>query len=154
MQFSDSRIRVWKLRGDNTSTACIRFRHRGPATGVINRAAIFYTTWTSLVWIYLNLNADRYFSYILRLVVVPYLIYQFHLHPIRIQLYSDRLDAVRISKGVSHVNRFWKKNCCQISTFLLNSIRLFWDRNRFYYSSQEVIVLDNQKTASAIIKGT
>lgn len=73
VQYSDGRIRVWRLRGDRTSPACIRYRHRGPAPGVMVWAAIGYTTRTSLVRIDGTLNADRYISDILRPVVVPYL---------------------------------------------------------------------------------
>ena len=73
MQYSDDYIRVWRLRGERTLPACIRYRSIGPAPGVMVWAAIGYTTRTSLVPIDCNLNTDHYIFGILRPVIVPYL---------------------------------------------------------------------------------
>ncbi|CAL1274843.1 unnamed protein product [Larinioides sclopetarius] len=73
VQYSDGRIRVWRLQGDRTLPDCIRYRLTGPAPGVMIWAANWYTTRTSIVQIDGILNADRYISVILRLVAVPYL---------------------------------------------------------------------------------
>lgn len=73
MQYSDGHIHVWRLWGNRLLSACIRYLHRSPATGVMVWAAIGYMTLISLVWIYRNLNANWYISDILLPVVVPYL---------------------------------------------------------------------------------
>ena len=65
VQLSDGYIRVWKLREHRTSSACIRYRYKSPAPGVIVWVATWYTTHTSLVWIDSKLNSDRYISDIL-----------------------------------------------------------------------------------------
>ena len=59
--------------GENhTSFACIRYWHKGPASSVMVWTATGYTH-TSLVRIDANLNANRFISYTLRPVIVPYL---------------------------------------------------------------------------------
>ena len=73
VQHHDGRIRVWRHRGERTWPACIRYRHTGPAPGVMVWAAIGYTTRTPLVRVVGNLNSQRYISQILRPVAVPYL---------------------------------------------------------------------------------
>ena len=71
MQYSKGRMHVRRLRGNLTSFACIRYRHSGPSTC---SDELDNTTHICLVWIESNLNANRYISDILRLVVIPYLI--------------------------------------------------------------------------------
>ena len=62
VHYSDSHISVWRLWGDQTSPAWIRYQHRGPAPSMMVCAAIGYTTLTSLIRIDGNLNADQYIS--------------------------------------------------------------------------------------------
>ncbi|GFV54318.1 transposable element Tcb1 transposase [Trichonephila clavipes] len=62
---------VWRLRGDCASTAYIRYRHRGPAPGIMVWEALEYSTPASLVRIKGKLNEDRYNSDILSPVVGP-----------------------------------------------------------------------------------
>ncbi|GFX61570.1 hypothetical protein TNCV_2745451 [Trichonephila clavipes] len=62
VQYSDGHIRVWELRGDRSSPACIRYQHRWGATSGV------------MVWANGdNLKADWCISDILRSQVVYYL---------------------------------------------------------------------------------
>ncbi|GFU92970.1 hypothetical protein TNCV_2081161 [Trichonephila clavipes] len=40
VEYSDGRTRVWRHRGNRLSSACIRYRHRGPAPSVMIWATI------------------------------------------------------------------------------------------------------------------
>ena len=44
VQYCDSHMHVWRLRGDHPSLPCIRYRHRGPEPGVMVWTAIGHTT--------------------------------------------------------------------------------------------------------------
>ncbi|GFS85593.1 transposable element Tcb1 transposase [Trichonephila clavipes] len=70
MQYSDSSMQVWRLRGDCSFSACIRYRHRCPAPGMRVWAMIGKTTCTSLVRFDGDLNTDRCISDILHPVVM------------------------------------------------------------------------------------
>ncbi|GFY28586.1 hypothetical protein TNCV_4150171 [Trichonephila clavipes] len=68
----DGHIRVWSIRGDRSSSAGIRYRHRSPALSVLVWANIAETSCTSLAQIDDNLNADLYITDILLPVVASY----------------------------------------------------------------------------------
>ena len=72
MRYSDGCVRVWRLQGDHTWSACIWYRHRDPAPSVTIWAAIGYTACTFLVPMDGSLNADWYISYIIHSVFVLY----------------------------------------------------------------------------------
>ena len=44
LQYCYGRISVWRLRGDRASPACIQYRYRSPASGMMAWLAIEYTT--------------------------------------------------------------------------------------------------------------
>ncbi|GFY10240.1 uncharacterized protein TNCV_2629191 [Trichonephila clavipes] len=69
----DSRIHVWRHRGERTLAAIIRHRHTGPPSGVMVRSAIGYTSRSSLVRIDGTLNSARYISCVLRPVALSFI---------------------------------------------------------------------------------
>ena len=71
MLYSDGCLRVWKLQGDRTLPAFVRYRHRGPEPSVMDWAAIGYKTRTSLTMTEGNFNIALYIFDILCPVIVP-----------------------------------------------------------------------------------
>ena len=65
-------INIWKLWWDHTSPAWIRYQYWSPSPSVMIWTIIGQTARTSMVRMDSDLNANRYISYILRRVVLPY----------------------------------------------------------------------------------
>ncbi|GFX81238.1 transposable element Tcb1 transposase [Trichonephila clavipes] len=73
LQHHDSRIRVWRHRGERMLNSCVMYRHTDPAPGIMVWSGIGYHSRTSLVRISSTLNSQRYISEVLEPVVLPYL---------------------------------------------------------------------------------
>ncbi|GFX18628.1 transposable element Tcb1 transposase [Trichonephila clavipes] len=72
LQHHDSRIRVWRHRGQRMLHSCVMHHHIGPATGIMVWSDIGYHFRTPLDRIVGTLNSQRYISEVLELVVLPY----------------------------------------------------------------------------------
>ncbi|GFU96970.1 transposable element Tcb1 transposase [Trichonephila clavipes] len=73
LQHHDSRIRVWRHRGERMRNSCVMHRHTGPAPGITVWDGIGYPSRTPLVLIAGTLNSQRFISEVLEPVVLPYL---------------------------------------------------------------------------------
>ncbi|GFX81841.1 transposable element Tcb1 transposase [Trichonephila clavipes] len=73
LQQPDSRIRVWRHRGQRMLNSCVMHRHTGPAPGIMVWGGIGYPSRTSLVRIAGTLNSQCYIYEVLEPVVLPYL---------------------------------------------------------------------------------
>ncbi|GFY35312.1 transposable element Tcb1 transposase [Trichonephila clavipes] len=73
LQHHDSRIRVWRHRGERMLNSCIMHRHTGPAPGIMVWGGIGYHSRIPLVRIAGTLNSQRYISEVLEPDVLPYL---------------------------------------------------------------------------------
>ncbi|GFU87454.1 uncharacterized protein TNCV_2445881 [Trichonephila clavipes] len=69
----DSRIRVWRHRGERTLATCIRHSYTGPLPAVIVWFAIGYTSQSPFVRIDGTLNSARHISGVLRTVTLPFI---------------------------------------------------------------------------------
>ncbi|GFW81628.1 transposable element Tc1 transposase [Trichonephila clavipes] len=73
LQHHDSRIRVWRHRGERMLNSCVMHRHTGPAPSIMVWGGIGYHSRIPLVRIADTLNSQRYISKVLEPVVLPYL---------------------------------------------------------------------------------
>ncbi|GFS97757.1 transposable element Tcb1 transposase [Trichonephila clavipes] len=73
LQHHDSRIRVWRHRGERMLNSCVMHHHTGPAPSVMVWGGIVYPSRTPLVGIAGTLNSQRYISEGLEPIVLPYL---------------------------------------------------------------------------------
>ncbi|GFV27189.1 transposable element Tcb1 transposase [Trichonephila clavipes] len=73
LQHHDSRIRVWRHRGERMLNSCVMHRHTGPTPDIMVWGGIGYHYRTLLVRIVGNLNSHRYISEVLEPIVLPYL---------------------------------------------------------------------------------
>ncbi|GFW81645.1 transposable element Tcb1 transposase [Trichonephila clavipes] len=73
LQHHDSRIRVWRHRGERMLNSCVMHRHTGPALSIMVWGGIGYHSRIPLVRIADTLNSQRYISKVLEPVVLPYL---------------------------------------------------------------------------------
>ncbi|GFT30360.1 transposable element Tcb2 transposase [Trichonephila clavipes] len=73
LQNLDSRIRVWRHRGQRMQNSYVMHRHTGTAPGIMVWNGIGYHSHTPLVRIAGTLNNQRYISKVLEPVVLPYL---------------------------------------------------------------------------------
>ncbi|GFX84300.1 transposable element Tcb1 transposase [Trichonephila clavipes] len=72
--YQDSRIYVWRHRGERTLAVCIPHRHTGLSPGVMTWVAIGYTSRSPLVRIEGTLNSTRYIFGVLRTnVALPFI---------------------------------------------------------------------------------
>ncbi|GFW77912.1 transposable element Tcb1 transposase [Trichonephila clavipes] len=73
LQHHDSRIRVWRYRGERMLNSCNMHCHPGPAPGIMVWGGIGYPFRIPLVRIAGTLNSQRYISEVLEPAVLPYL---------------------------------------------------------------------------------
>ncbi|GFV88247.1 transposable element Tcb1 transposase [Trichonephila clavipes] len=73
LQNHDSRIRVWRHRGERMLNSCVVLRHTVPAPGIMVLGGIGYHSRTPLVRIAGTLNSERYISEVLEPVVLHYI---------------------------------------------------------------------------------
>ncbi|GFW55182.1 transposable element Tcb1 transposase [Trichonephila clavipes] len=73
LQHHNSRIRVWRHRGERMLNSCDMPQHTGPAPGIMLWNGIGYHSLTSLVRIVGTLKSQHYISEVLEPVVLPYL---------------------------------------------------------------------------------
>ncbi|GFW24104.1 transposable element Tcb1 transposase [Trichonephila clavipes] len=71
LQHHDSRIRVWRYRGERLLNSCVMHHHTGPAPSIMVRDGIGYHSRTLLVRIAGTLHSQRYISEVLGPVVLP-----------------------------------------------------------------------------------
>ncbi|GFS98990.1 transposable element Tcb1 transposase [Trichonephila clavipes] len=72
LQHHDSRIRVWRHRGERMLNSCVMHHLTGPAPGIMVWGGIGYDSCTPLVRNVGTLNSQRYISEVLEPVVLPY----------------------------------------------------------------------------------
>ncbi|GFX57709.1 transposable element Tcb1 transposase [Trichonephila clavipes] len=73
LKHHNSRIRVWRHRGERLLSRCVMHRHTGPAPDIMVWGGIGYHSRTPLLRIAGTLNSQRYISEVLEPVVLPYL---------------------------------------------------------------------------------
>ncbi|GFT16390.1 transposable element Tcb1 transposase [Trichonephila clavipes] len=73
LQHYDSRIQVWRHRGERMLNSCVMHHPTGAAPGIMVWGGIGYHSRTLLVRIFGTLNSQRYISQVLESVVLSYL---------------------------------------------------------------------------------